>query len=95
MLRGMTNITMAEQHCMHRHNDERQLVNAVTMASGSIPMVTPMVAQATITPFTSEVPFTIGETCKVRYSENNAKSKCIDEYTGEILDPELTRAAIT
>ena len=90
ILRGMKNTTMAEQHCIDKHNDERQLVNAVPMASGSIPMV----AQATTTLLTSKVPFTIGETCKVRYSENNVKSKYIDECAGEILDPELTRAAI-
>ena len=75
---------------MDRHTDEQQLVKAVTMESGSIPMV----AQATTTPLTSEIPFTSVETCKVRYSEDNFKSKHIDEYTGEILDPELTRAAI-
>ena len=63
------------------------LVNAITMARGAIPMV----AQATTTPLTSDVPFTRGETCKVRY---NFKSKCIGESTGEILDPELIRAEI-
>ena len=79
ILRGIKNTTVAEQHAFDRHNDDRQLVNAVTMASGEIPMV----AQATTTPLTSEVPFTSGETCKVRYSEDNVKSKCIDEYTGK------------
>ena len=90
ILRGMQHTTVAEQHAFDRHNGERQLVNAITMASGAIPMV----AQATTTRLTSEVSFTSGETCKVRYSEDNFKSKHIDEYTGEILDPELTRAAI-
>ena len=51
-----------------------------------------MVAQATSTPLTSEVPFTSGEPCRVRYSEDRLKSNYIVEYTGEILDPELTRA---
>ena len=90
ILRGMKNTTVAEQHAFYRHYDERQLANAVTMASGAIPMVTP----ATTTSLTSQAPFTSGETCEVRYSEDNFKAKYIDEYTGEILDPELTRAAI-
>ena len=53
-----------------------------------------MVAQSTATPWTSEVPFTRGETCKVRYSEDNLKSKYIDEHHVKIQDPMFTRAAI-
>ena len=37
ILRGMKNTTVAEQHAFDRHNDERQLANAVTMVSGAIP----------------------------------------------------------
>ena len=63
---------------MDRSNDERYVVNAMTSATGSIPME----AQPATTPLTSEVPFTSGKTCKVRYSENNFKSAYVDEYTG-------------
>ena len=90
MLHGMRDTADFENNIKNRDRETRQCVSAVSSSAGEIPVL----EKATTIPLTSEVPFTNGKMCQIVYDDNNFRLKYVDEYTGEVLEPSLIKAAI-
>ena len=90
MLLGMRDTANAESKLLDRTRESRDVMNAVSESAGAIPGV----AAATTIPRTSQVPFVKGKMCDVSYDDCNFRAKYVDDYTGEVLDRVLVRAAI-
>ena len=67
--------------------EQGQLINAISSSAGEIPDSNEEVRG-------SSAPFVDGKMCKITYDALNFKSKYVDEYTGEVLDPKRVRDAI-
>ena len=68
----------------------RDQVHALASSLGPQPSDDPTLA----TPLSSSVPYVNGKNCIIKYSDENFKPKYVDEYTGEVLDQKLIKAAI-
>ena len=83
----MRDTTDAETRANNSKEEIRQLIHAIESSAGALPTDNNDVA-------TSSVPYADGTTCKITYDPLNFRPKYVDEYTGEVLDPSLVRAAI-
>lgn len=90
ILMGMKDESDFDNCTAHLKRESRDLVNAVTSSAGSVP---PGSNDAT-EPICSSVPYVNGIKCTIAYKDENFKAGYIDEYTGEVLDPEQIKAAI-
>lgn len=68
-------------------DDHRAMVNAISDSAGTLP-TTDQAAH------TSKIPKVKGGSLVVTYSPENFRARYLDEYTGDVLDPELVAIAI-
>ena len=90
ILMGMRDQADFDRSSKNLSHEEQALIHAISNSAGMIPSKEGVDA----TPLTSAVPYTNGKKCIIAFKEENFKVKYVDEYTGEILDPEQIKAAI-
>jgi hypothetical protein len=80
----------ADPETYHRDNtmEQHEFVNAFAETRGTVPMSASQVIP------TSQITRANGGKVKNEYHDSNLKHRYIDEYTGDVLDPKLIRAAI-
>ena len=87
ILQGIANQADDDHRARLEIEEKIATVNAVVMSAGTIPAAT--------NPFlTSSCPRVSGGVLPISYQPECFKAKYIDEYTGEVLEPELIQAAI-
>ena len=89
ILSGMQATTQADQLQDQMHEERKALLAAITDSAGKIPVET----DSDVGP-PSSLKRVAGGILPVGYHPQNFRAKYVDEYTGEILDPLLVRAAI-
>ena len=89
ILRGIRATADAENRVTDSKIEQRELINAMSMSHGAVPM-----PQSHVELPSSFITRTNGGKIKINYGDENFKFKYMDEYTGETLDPALIRAAI-
>ena len=87
ILQGMRDTKDAENLLRSEASDHRALINAVSDSAGTMP-------PSNDTVHSSKVPKVAGGNMVVTYSPENFRTRYLDEYTGEVLDPELISIAI-
>ena len=87
ILQGIGDTKDAETLLAAESRDHRSMVNAVSESAGAIPT-------SDSKSYSSKVPKVKGGNMIVTYSPENFRARYLDEYTGEVLDPELISAAI-
>ena len=89
ILEGMRNTTEHLKRIKDQTSDHRTLVSAITDAASTIPMDTD-----TETIAGSSIKRSSGGVLPIGYSPEQFRPRYVDEYTGQVLDPELARGAI-
>ena len=91
ILLGIRDTADAAKWMRHRRSESEEIIYAVQEATSVIPGIKGATTQCL---GKSTVLGTDGTTHEILFKEENFKDKYVDEYTGEVLRPELIRAAM-
>ena len=88
ILLGMRDTADAEVRAREMSREVRQVVNNISSSTGEIP------SSPEEKVWESSVPYADGRTCTIKYDACKFRPKYVDEYTREVLDPQLVKDAI-